>query len=86
MRDCILHGVHVIDGGLASELGYMGARIDGPLWSRVAVGAAGKAPRYPVKITVFCVDRTGMLKELTAVISDLNTDICGVELKRDEEG
>ena len=46
----------------------------------------GKAQRYPVKITVFCDDRTGMLKELTAVISDENTDIRGVELKRDEEG
>jgi len=29
----ILSGVHVIDGGLASELEYLGARIDGPLWS-----------------------------------------------------
>jgi len=29
----ILDGVHVIDGGLASELEYRGARIDGPLWS-----------------------------------------------------
>ena len=32
-RDAILRGVHVIDGGLASELEYLGARIDGPLWS-----------------------------------------------------
>ena len=55
-------------------------------WSRVAEGAAGQAPRYPVKITVFCDDRTGMLKELTAVISDENTDIRGVEIRRDEEG
>ncbi len=39
-----------------------------------------------MKITVFCDDRTGMLKELTAVISDENTDIRGVELRRDEEG
>ncbi len=29
----VLRGVHVIDGGLASELEYLGARIDGPLWS-----------------------------------------------------
>jgi homocysteine S-methyltransferase len=28
-----LRGVRVIDGGLASELEYLGARIDGPLWS-----------------------------------------------------
>jgi GTP pyrophosphokinase len=55
-------------------------------WSRVANGAQGKAPRYPVKITVYCDDRTGMLKELTAVISDENADIRGVDLRRDEEG
>jgi homocysteine S-methyltransferase len=29
----ILDGIHVIDGGLASELEARGARIDGPLWS-----------------------------------------------------
>lgn len=29
----ILNGIHVIDGGLATELEYQGARIDGPLWS-----------------------------------------------------
>lgn len=28
-----LSGIHVIDGGLATELEYLGARIDGPLWS-----------------------------------------------------
>jgi GTP pyrophosphokinase len=55
-------------------------------WSRVADGAPGQAQRYPVKIVVYCEDRTGMLKELTAVISDQNTDIRGVELKRDEDG
>ena len=32
-RDTILHDIHVIDGGLATELEYQGARIDGPLWS-----------------------------------------------------
>ncbi|MDE3148255.1 MAG: homocysteine S-methyltransferase [Acidobacteriota bacterium] len=31
--DSILDGIHVLDGGLASELEYFGARIDGPLWS-----------------------------------------------------
>ena len=32
-RDSILRGIHVIDGGLATELEHIGARIDGPLWS-----------------------------------------------------
>jgi guanosine-3',5'-bis(diphosphate) 3'-pyrophosphohydrolase len=54
-------------------------------WSRTP-DAAGNLQRYPVKIIVNCEDRTGMLKELTAVISDENTDIRGVELRRDEEG
>ncbi len=31
--DSILDRIHVIDGGLATELEYQGARIDGPLWS-----------------------------------------------------
>jgi GTP pyrophosphokinase len=55
-------------------------------WSRTPDGPAGAKQRYPVKITVFCDDRQGMLKELTAVISDENTDIRGVDLRRDEEG
>ncbi len=54
-------------------------------WSRAPEGA-GQAQRYPVKIIVHCEDRTGMLKELTAVISDENTDIRAVDLSRDEEG
>jgi homocysteine S-methyltransferase len=33
IHDSLLDGVHVIDGGLASELEHLGARIDGPLWS-----------------------------------------------------
>ncbi len=32
-RETILRGVRVLDGGLASELEYAGANIDGPLWS-----------------------------------------------------
>ena len=55
-------------------------------WGRVGDQSAGKAQRYPVKITVFCDDRTGMLKELTATISDDNTNIRGVEMRHDENG
>jgi GTP pyrophosphokinase len=55
-------------------------------WSKASDGTTGSKLRYPVKITVFCDDRTGMLKELTAVISDENTDIRGVDLRRDDEG
>jgi len=55
-------------------------------WSRVGEENTGRPQRYPVKITVFCNDRTGMLKEMTAVISDDNTNIRGVEIKREETG
>jgi guanosine-3',5'-bis(diphosphate) 3'-pyrophosphohydrolase len=55
-------------------------------WSRVGDQTAGRPQRYPVKITVFCDDRAGMLKELTAVISEDNTNIRGVEIHRDEAG
>src|SRR5215469_2594081 len=55
-------------------------------WSRVGDKVAGRATRYPVKITVFCDDRAGMLKELTAVISDDDTNIRSVETRQTPEG
>jgi guanosine-3',5'-bis(diphosphate) 3'-pyrophosphohydrolase len=55
-------------------------------WSRVGDDAAGRTQRYPVKITIYCDDRAGMLKELTAVISDDNTNIRGVDIRHDENG
>ncbi len=36
---------------------------------------------YPVKVTVFCDDRAGMLREMTAVISDDGTNIRAVDTK-----
>jgi GTP pyrophosphokinase len=54
-------------------------------WSRVG-DDTGRPHRYPVKITVFCDDRQGMLKELTAVISDDDTNIRSVDTKRDTAG
>jgi GTP pyrophosphokinase len=56
-------------------------------WARADDQTSGGATqRYPVKITIFCDDRQGMLKEVTAVISDLNTNIRSVDIKRDDEG
>ncbi len=55
-------------------------------WARAGDGVAGRTARYPVKITVYCDDRSGMLKELTAVISDDDTNIRGVDIRRDENG
>ena len=53
---------------------------------RASATTRGRAQRYPVKITVYCDDRTGMLKELTAVISDDNTNIRGVDIHHDDNG
>jgi len=55
-------------------------------WSRVGGEAAGRPQRYPVKITVSCDDRPGMLKELIAAISDDNANISGVDIRKDENG
>ncbi len=55
-------------------------------WSRVGDQSAGRPQRYPVKITVACDDRAGMLKELIAVISDDNANISGVDIRHDENG
>ena len=56
-------------------------------WSKEASGkTASSSQRYPVKLTIFCDDRTGMLKELTAVISDENTNIRAVDIKDSDNG
>jgi guanosine-3',5'-bis(diphosphate) 3'-pyrophosphohydrolase len=55
-------------------------------WARVGDQTIGKPQRYPVKISVFCDDRAGMLRELTAVISEDNTNIRGVDIRQDDDG
>jgi GTP pyrophosphokinase len=62
-------------------------------WARIAPpesnGAHSSSSRtvtYPVKLTILCDDRPGMLKEFTAIISDDGTNIRGVDSKSDEEG
>ena len=49
-------------------------------WAREAHKASGETG-YPVKITVFCDDRPGMLKQITSIISDANTNIRNIEAK-----
>jgi GTP pyrophosphokinase len=51
-------------------------------WAKPAKAATpnGKAT-YPVKLTVFCDDRPAMLKQLTAVISDDDTNIRNIETR-----
>jgi GTP pyrophosphokinase len=56
-------------------------------WSPSAVEAGTtKAQTYPVKLTVLCDDRTGMLKEFTAIISDDGTNIRSVDTKPTADG
>ena len=56
--------------------------------SEAGVGSnnSHKPTTYPVKLTIFCDDRTGMLKEFTAIISDDGTNICSVDSKPSTDG
>jgi GTP pyrophosphokinase len=47
---------------------------------------AVKAQTYPVKLTVLCDDRPGLLKEFTAIIADDGTNIRSVDTKPTPEG
>jgi len=48
--------------------------------------ATTKQQTYPVKLTVLCDDRQGMLKEFTAIISDDGTNIRSVDTKPAADG
>ncbi len=48
--------------------------------------AQQKPTTYPVKLTILCDDRTGMLKEFTAIISDDGTNIRSVDSKASTDG
>ena len=45
-----------------------------------------KQQTYPVKLTVICDDRAGMLKEFTAIISDDGTNIRSMESRALDDG
>ncbi len=55
-------------------------------WAPTASEMAGRAQRYPVRITVHCDDRSGMLKEMTAIISSDDTNIRAVETRDGANG
>jgi guanosine-3',5'-bis(diphosphate) 3'-pyrophosphohydrolase len=48
--------------------------------------AQQKPTTYPVKLTVLCDDRAGLLKEFTAIISDDGTNIRSVDTKPTPDG
>ena len=74
--------VHAVSCPNVNNLMYEADRRIAVEWSKPAKAATpnGKAT-YPVKLTVFCDDRAGMLKQLTAVISDDDTNIRNIEAR-----
>jgi GTP diphosphokinase / guanosine-3',5'-bis(diphosphate) 3'-diphosphatase len=55
-------------------------------WARNTDDKNGEKQTYPVRFTVHCDDRAGMLKEITAVISDENTNIRTMETHLGDAG
>jgi GTP diphosphokinase / guanosine-3',5'-bis(diphosphate) 3'-diphosphatase len=55
-------------------------------WARTPDQQSSHLQRFPVRVTIFCDDRAGMLKELTAVISDDNTNIRSVDTRQTDDG
>ena len=54
-------------------------------WARASASVSGPAnATYPVKLTVICDDRAGMLKQVTAAISDDNTNIRHMDVRTDD--
>jgi GTP pyrophosphokinase len=51
-------------------------------WARAGgLASTTKKATYPVKLTVLCDDRPGMLREMTAIISEENTNIRSVDTR-----
>src|ERR1700743_887281 len=73
--------VHARSGPNVQNLLYESDRRISVEWARPADETNGRRLTYPVKLTVYCDDRAGMLKEMTAVISDDNTNIRSVDSK-----
>src|SRR3984893_18090993 len=56
-------------------------------WSPTPTEPGSTKPQtYPVKLTVICDDRAGLLKEFTAIIADDGTNIRSVDTKPTPEG
>src|SRR5579872_5729219 len=69
--------VHAIDCPNVTNLFYEPERRIDVEWASDETSPSS----YPVKITVFCDDRFGMLKQITSVISDTKTNIRNVEAR-----
>jgi GTP diphosphokinase / guanosine-3',5'-bis(diphosphate) 3'-diphosphatase len=74
--------VHAVSCPNVNNLMYEADRRIAVEWAKPpkAATADGRAT-YPVKLTVFCDDRPAMLKQLTAVISEDETNIRNIEAR-----
>src|SRR5262249_2036630 len=70
--------VHSINCPNVTSLMYEPDRKIDVQWAR---DKEGSPAAYPVKLTLFCDDRFGMLKQITSVISDTNTNIRNIEAR-----
>jgi guanosine-3',5'-bis(diphosphate) 3'-pyrophosphohydrolase len=74
--------VHAVSCPNVNNLMYEADRRIAVEWAKPAkLSKMDVSSRYPVKLTVFCDDRAGMLKQLTAVISDDNANIRNIEAR-----
>ncbi|HEX4604902.1 MAG TPA: bifunctional (p)ppGpp synthetase/guanosine-3',5'-bis(diphosphate) 3'-pyrophosphohydrolase [Candidatus Angelobacter sp.] len=74
--------VHTVSCPNVNNLMYEADRRIGVEWSNPPkIDKKDGRGKYPVKLTVFCDDRPAMLKQLTAVISDDNTNIRNIEAR-----
>ena len=55
-------------------------------WAQDASATPGRMRTYPVRLTIYCDDRAGMLKEMTSIISDDNTNIRTVDTRPGPNG
>jgi GTP pyrophosphokinase len=72
--------VHAVSCPNVNNLMYEADRRIAVEWAKPPKAASGRAT-YPVKLTVFCDDRPAMLKQLTAVISEDETNIRNIEAR-----
>ncbi len=74
--------VHAVSCPNVTNLMYEVDRRIAVEWSKPAmISRSNGKNTYPVKLTVFCDDRSGMLKQLTAVISDDDANIRNIEAR-----
>ncbi|HEY3770946.1 MAG TPA: bifunctional (p)ppGpp synthetase/guanosine-3',5'-bis(diphosphate) 3'-pyrophosphohydrolase [Candidatus Angelobacter sp.] len=74
--------VHAVSCSNVTNLMYEADRRIAVEWSSIPrLGKSEGRATYPVKLVVFCDDRPAMLKQMTAVISDHDTNIRTIEAR-----